>query len=243
MPDVEVDPAPVGVRGLAGDQHDLGADDAGVADHEAARLDHDLHAVIGAEVPVEGQVDLGAVLADLRRREVVVARQAAAEVHRREPVPAAAQRLGQPGDRRQRRVPGQRVALLRADVERDAELEALLGGLHQQRLGLVVGAAELAAAAASRRRRTRWTAARAPGCRAPAARPWPARSRSRRRRCARRARRRRRGRAPSSPCCRRTAGSGGCPAPGTGRPRRRSRRRSSTPARRAARRRRRPGWP
>src|SRR6476620_10993027 len=83
LADVEVDPAHVIVLALLGDEHDLGLDHAGIADHAAARLDDGLWDAV-AEMPPQRAEDRRAV--GLHRRHVleVLGRKSAAQINHRQ---------------------------------------------------------------------------------------------------------------------------------------------------------------
>ena len=145
LADVEVDPSDlVGIRGLLRHQHHLGLDQAGIADHAAARLDDRLGDLV-AEMLGQAPEDRLAVALHARHRLEVLGREAAAEIDHRQ-ADAALRAFAE--DRRrgaERPVPGLGVALLRADMERDAVgLQPLAVGVLQHVRGHLGHAAELA---------------------------------------------------------------------------------------------------
>src|SRR5205823_6972446 len=119
LADVEIHPAHIVLVAFPGDQNDFGLDDAGIADHAAARLDDGLRDLV-AEMLAQRSEDRPAVLHDRRDILEVLGRKSAAHVDHRE-IDAALGAVAEHGrGHRQRAVPRLHLALLRADMERDA---------------------------------------------------------------------------------------------------------------------------
>src|SRR5580658_6232587 len=117
--DVEIDPAHVVVLALLRDEHDLGLDRTGIADQPAARLDNSLWDAVAEMAPQRAE-DRRAV--GFHRRHVleVLGRKTAAQVDHRQRHAALAAFAEYSRRGCERPVPGMRVTLLGADVERDA---------------------------------------------------------------------------------------------------------------------------
>src|SRR5205823_10072088 len=119
LADIEIDPPHIVLVALLRDQNDLRLDDAGVADHAAARLDDGLRDLV-AEVLAQRAEDRPAVLHDRRHVLEVLGRESAAHVDHRQ-VDAALGAVTEYGRGHcQCAVPRLHLALLRADMERDA---------------------------------------------------------------------------------------------------------------------------
>src|SRR4030081_1022402 len=119
LADVEIHPAHLVLVALPGGQDDFGLDDAGVADHAASRLDDGLRDLV-AEMLAQRAEDRPAVLHHRRHVLEVLGREAAAHVDHGQ-VDAALRAVAEHRrGHRQRAVPRLHLALLRADMERDA---------------------------------------------------------------------------------------------------------------------------
>ena len=197
LADVEIDPAQGIVLLLARDQHDLGLDDAGVADHAAAGLDDGLGDAV-AEVLAQRRGDRPPIGLHHRNLLQVLGREAAAEIDHAQADAALGQRAEDRGRGGERTVPGVRVGLLRADMEGDAiGVQAPGDGRARARRRPSPGRSRTCATAAIRRRRWRSGCGRRRGPTARRGRSSRPPRANRRRRGGCRARRRRRCRAPS----------------------------------------------
>ena len=143
-PDVEIDPAHRIILRLAGDENDFAGNDAGIAHHEAAGLDHHLRQVV-AEMLGHRTHDGHAEIVDRRHFGAVAHRIAAAEIDHAQLHPGLLQVGEQHGDAGNRAFIRRRAGLLAADMERDAiGVEAKAARLHHQVARHLQLAAELA---------------------------------------------------------------------------------------------------
>src|ERR1019366_9906616 len=120
LADVEIDPLHLVVVRLPGDQHDFRLNDARIADHPAPRLDYRFGDAV-AEMTAQ-RLEYRLPISLHRRHVLQIFRwEAAAKIDHLQVDPALRQVAEDRSRRFQRAIPHARIALLRADVKRQAE--------------------------------------------------------------------------------------------------------------------------